>query len=292
MDTVVNRRDFVRKIAARASAGQDNQLYSFLLFDDRASHTVVEKFAANEYEWLDNLAASVKTTIFVYFRKETIAKLLRPKNNGKEQVLIVGTKDQFRNPSLEVAKLLGVKPSELPGIAFFTTSYPSKTPMDAPLLSNPSYQEAKSKLTVNSVKATQQDNDVLLESLLVTPISEKSDGLTTVNGEIDIERTGIYIPIKAELFEKKASEVEALFLDLFSLIEECRKSSENPQQLIDLLRKEVDRLNRSQAMRPIVMYGKTALLTLIALPLTIIPGAGKAFVETFVQETVKTLTGN
>jgi len=78
-------------------------LFAFFLFDDRPSHIAVERFADEEFDWLDELAASAQMFFFIFLRR-----------------------DRYRggvyNPGLEVARMFGIRPNQLPGVVLFTLS--------------------------------------------------------------------------------------------------------------------------------------------------------------------------
>ena len=79
-------------------------LFAFFLFDDRPSHQAVERFADEEFEWLDGLAAYAKMFFFIFLRRDP----------QREWEVI--------NPSLHVARDFGISPNELPGVVLFTLS--------------------------------------------------------------------------------------------------------------------------------------------------------------------------
>jgi hypothetical protein len=88
--------DFERKFRhLRGNA----DLFGFLLFDDRPSHRVVSKFAEDNFPWLDQLAGAANMFFFVCIRENEYAIL--------------------ESPSLEVAKLFGILPRQLPGVVLF-----------------------------------------------------------------------------------------------------------------------------------------------------------------------------
>jgi hypothetical protein len=78
-----------------------SRLYAFFMFDDRPSHHPIGAFADEGFAWLDQLATSADMFFFIFGKSE-------------EGTIAV-------NPSLEVARLFGVGPDELPGVLVFTS---------------------------------------------------------------------------------------------------------------------------------------------------------------------------
>ncbi len=92
--------DFMAKLDARKSR---SDLFAFFLFDDRPSHEAIEKFADNEFTWLDSLAASARLFFFIFLRTD--------KYEGG-----------IANPGLEIARMFEIRPNQLPGVVLFTVS--------------------------------------------------------------------------------------------------------------------------------------------------------------------------
>lgn len=124
--TVDNINSFVDNLRLIDSALSPN-LYGFLLFDERPSHEPIERFAAKEFDWLDDLARSSQIILFVYVAKAKgraakRARIFEVKSGDqikRERVILVQSRSEIKNPSLEVARELGIEPKQLPGIAFF-----------------------------------------------------------------------------------------------------------------------------------------------------------------------------
>jgi hypothetical protein len=211
-------------------------IYAFLLFDNRPSHRAIEQFAADQLGWLDHLARSAQIIMFVYIGKHAAdsdeqkdAKATNDEDLAKERIALVHSKEEFQNPGLEIARDLGIRPNQLPGIALFTT--------------------------------------------------------------LSDERAAVFFPLKSALFEKEAIEIERVLADFFSIIQECQEGASTPDQLLSQLRARIDTLRRTEQARPILLYAKEALLTIIRLPITLPQVAGTAFAQTFAQETARRIAG-
>jgi hypothetical protein len=94
-------RDFDDFKSAYDQRRDRSRLYGFLMFDDRPSHQAVASFARQQFPWLDELATSADMFFFVFGATD----------DAIGQV----------NPSLEVAKLFGLGPADLPGVLIFTS---------------------------------------------------------------------------------------------------------------------------------------------------------------------------
>ena len=79
-------------------------LFAFFLFDDRPSHQAIERFADEEFQWLDGLASYAKIFFFIFLRRD-------PSRDG-----------EVINPSLHIAHDFGISPNKLPGVVLFTLS--------------------------------------------------------------------------------------------------------------------------------------------------------------------------
>ena len=80
-------------------------LFAFLLFDDRPSHSSIKQFAEQNFSWLNALASAAEMYLFLPISLEGSA---------------------VENPSLKIAAEFGVIANRLPGIVFFTL-YNDKT---------------------------------------------------------------------------------------------------------------------------------------------------------------------
>ena len=90
--------DFKEKFEALKHS---RSLFAFFLFDDRPSNEAVERFAHDEFVWLDDLAASAGIFFFIFLRHDPVDK-------------------RVANPSLEVGRMFGIRPNQLPGVVLFT----------------------------------------------------------------------------------------------------------------------------------------------------------------------------
>lgn len=97
---ISSMEDFVEKLDARK---EHADLFAFFLFDDRPSHGTVERFAEEEFAWLDGLAAAARIFFFVFLRRDRY-------------------EEGVANPGLEVARMFGVRPNNLPGVVLFVLS--------------------------------------------------------------------------------------------------------------------------------------------------------------------------
>lgn len=87
------KEEFDRYVAELAPY---RRLSAFFLFDDRKSHEPIQEFVSGQFAWLDELASDAQMFFF----------LPMPESKGL-------------NPSLQIARQLGIAPAELPGIVFF-----------------------------------------------------------------------------------------------------------------------------------------------------------------------------
>lgn len=86
-------------------------LFAFFLFDERPSHQAVERFADEQFDWLDELAVYARIFFFIFLRRDQETE---PSYEYPYGAVI--------NPSLQVAQEFGISPSELPGVVLFTLS--------------------------------------------------------------------------------------------------------------------------------------------------------------------------
>ena len=89
--------DFVNKFTVVQNRAR---LFAFILFDDRPSQKAMQKFVDEQMDWLDDLAASAKMFCFAFLCRD---------------------RGGISNPSLEVARLFGLRPNQLPGVVIFRT---------------------------------------------------------------------------------------------------------------------------------------------------------------------------
>ena len=193
---ITSEEDFQRKFEERKHS---SDLFAFFLFDDRPSSQAIERFARDEFTWLDQLAASARMFFFIFIRHDE-------------------SRDRVANPSLEVAERFGILPNQLPGVVIFTLS---------------------------------------------------EDGHSVSDG--------VYLPLKAELFAEDIPRVEEVFSDIFSLIKECRKKGGPPSSQLEYVRRRMKGLERSQRMRPLRMYAKRLLESLVTLPRDVVIAVAEAF---------------
>jgi hypothetical protein len=245
------------------NAALSPNLYGFLLFDERPSHAPIERFVANDFDWLDDLARSAQIILFVYVAKPKgrIAKRVRKievKSGDQiksERVILIQSRGEVKNPSLVVARMLGIEPKQLPGIAFF-----------------------------------QRLGDDKGEKGIDFPLKAEPPKPLLYRRREDSEK-GIYFPLKAELFEKNVVELERVFNELFGIIQRCQSASSSSEELYENVRQELRQMEREERLRPVLAYLKTSFVAIIALPTGIMEAASKTFVETFAEAMARHLTG-
>jgi hypothetical protein len=91
-DSFLNRFKKVRGLAP---------VYAFILFDERPSQRTIEQFVDEQFDWLDNLAASAKIYCFAFIKK--------------------GEGGKVENHSIKVAQLFGIRANQLPGVVVFSS---------------------------------------------------------------------------------------------------------------------------------------------------------------------------
>lgn len=73
-------------------------IFGFLLYDSRPSQEVVNRFAQQQAPWIDELARGAGIYFFFPFKRE---------------------EGEFRNPSVEIARIFDLGASRLPGVILF-----------------------------------------------------------------------------------------------------------------------------------------------------------------------------
>jgi len=92
---VSNLDDFQEKLARFSNR---STLFGVLLFDSRPSQQVVGRFAQEQAEWINELAHGAGIYVFYPFKKDG---------------------EKYKNPSTQIARLLGLGVGRLPGIVIF-----------------------------------------------------------------------------------------------------------------------------------------------------------------------------
>ena len=90
--------------------------------------------------------------------------------------------------------------------------------------------------------------------------------LFTLDAKREDVKKASYLPLRTELFEADLQRVEALFADVFSVIQECRTKSRDSATLLECVEKEVNGIIRSESRRPIKAYFGQAMRDLRHLP--------------------------
>ncbi len=191
----------------------DRDLFGFFLFDASPSHAVVQKFAADWPDFLDDEARSAEMYLFVPIPGE-------------------GDK-QFKNPSVDVAKMFGIDQEELPGIVLFTV-------LESPVKRRPALSE------VLSIEI------------------EEEPGLDMENPD------PIYLPLKTELFENDDHQAEQVLKDFFALIRECRAETRRDEELLKNLESKINGYRRKREMRPVIVHLKGAAVSLLTVSWSIL----------------------
>ncbi len=123
-------------------------LFAFFLFDERPSHEAVERFADDEFDWLDGLAAAARIFFFIFLRRDQFA-------------------GGVYNPGLEVAKMFGIKPNQLPGVVLFILD------KDGKIFTKGVFLPLETKLFTEDIKAVEEVFSDLFS--LIQECREKSD---------------------------------------------------------------------------------------------------------------------
>jgi hypothetical protein len=117
---ILNARGLLQRVDefdARPPANRP-KLYALLLFDERESQRPVAQFAADQFEWLDQLAGSARIVLFMFIRPDQAQAPNAPERDS--HIVAVASGQTVQNPSLRVATAFDVRPRQLPGILFFT----------------------------------------------------------------------------------------------------------------------------------------------------------------------------
>jgi len=97
------------------------------------------------------------------------------------------------------------------------------------------------------------------------------------------DRVGVkkasYLPLKAELFEAEPQQVEDLLADFFSVIQDCRKNNDDSDALLDCIDKNVIRIVRGEARRPVKEYFWQVMSDLRHLPAKLVETVTTAAVD-------------
>lgn len=91
-------KEFIQKFG---NVKDRSRLFAFILFDERPTHKAIEKFVDDHFTWLDSLAAAANMFGFAFLHRDS--------HSG-----------EFKNPSLQVAGLFGIRANQLPGVIAFT----------------------------------------------------------------------------------------------------------------------------------------------------------------------------
>jgi hypothetical protein len=95
---ISNFDDFERKFESQRAHAK---VFAFFLFDERPSHGAIEKFAGDQWDWLDGQATAANMFFYFFLRED------KPR-------------DGYINPSDQVAAEFGIKVNQLPGIVLFS----------------------------------------------------------------------------------------------------------------------------------------------------------------------------
>jgi hypothetical protein len=87
----------------------------------------------------------------------------------------------------------------------------------------------------------------------------------------------IYLPMPVELFEQQGREASRVIDDLFTVIQECRTSSDTAEGLLKDIRRRVKKLKRDEKTRPIAQWLRQETVELGRLPRLAIMAAATGF---------------
>src|SRR4029434_3001941 len=93
---------------------------------------------------------------------------------------------------------------------------------------------------------------------------------------------GVYLPLKAKFFDDMGR-IENQLSDLFSVIQECSRASDDSTNLLENLRDKVAGLRRRQQLIPVLKYLKEGLMEVVKLPAIL----AKTMSEAFAKEAAK-----
>lgn len=130
-----------------------SRLFMFILFDDRPTHAVVERYVDEHFYWLDSLAASANIFGFAFLRRD--------ENTGR-----------LSNPSLKVGNHFGIRANQLPGVVVFTMLPGSVG------VSKAVYLPIKAKLFA-------EDGEVI-EKVLADLFAVLQEALASTSSEVDL----------------------------------------------------------------------------------------------------------
>lgn len=108
--------------------------------------------------------------------------------------------------------------------------------------------------------------------------------------ELDLERAGphdgVYWPLPVELFEEDQQKAEDEFSRLFSLVQDARKETANPEELLAALRKRIEAEERSQRARPILGALRVGAVKLVTFPGALLEATSIAFGQELARRTL------
>lgn len=107
--------------------------------------------------------------------------------------------------------------------------------------------------------------------------------LFTMLSDRDTVSDGVYLPIDGRLFEEDVNQIEEIFADLFSMIQEAQETADNADELFKVLGRRVAALRRNRGLRPIKGYLRGGLEILIKLPENFVNGLGSGMGQAIVR---------
>ena len=94
---------------------------------------------------------------------------------------------------------------------------------------------------------------------------------------------GVFLPLKAELFQKDIGHVEEVFSDLFGLLQKCTSTGAKGNKLLKAIEQEVNHLTSKEQLRPLVQYLRSGLVYIAKSPKQIAASLYEAFAKELVR---------
>lgn len=98
----------------------------------------------------------------------------------------------------------------------------------------------------------------------------------------------VYFELDDEIFNDKPGRIEKTFNELFEILNKCQKKDKSPDELLEDVRNEVERLQKSEKIQPFVSYlKKGAAVLFIDLPEKMLKAMAEGFGKALGEKTVK-----
>jgi hypothetical protein len=88
----------------------------------------------------------------------------------------------------------------------------------------------------------------------------------------------VYFELDEAMFAGELHRIEKIFIELFQILNKCQRKNKQPDELLNAVREEVERLQRSEKVQPFVRYlkkGATVIFT--DLPQKILTAMAEGF---------------